>query len=64
MSRATTVGQCEKDESLAEVLGVWKVVGAAAAGGAMWVGKEVVETKTVISRSFRDVGVVVGRMMA
>jgi hypothetical protein len=63
MSRATTVGQCEKDESLAEVLGVWKVVGAAA-GGAMWVGKEVVETKTVISRSFRDVGVVVGRMMA
>lgn len=63
MSRATTVGQCEKDESLAEVLGVWKVVGAAAAG-AMWVGKEVVETKTVISRSFRDVGVVVGRMMA
>lgn len=63
MSRATTVGQCEKDESLAEVLGVWKVV-EAAAGGAMWVGKEVVETKTVISRSFRDVGVVVGRMMA
>jgi len=63
MSRATTVGQCEKDESLAEVLGVWKVVGAAAEG-AMWVGKEVIETKTVISRSFRDVGVVVGRMMA
>ena len=47
MSRATTVGQCEIDENPAEVLGVWKVVGAAARqeGGAMWSWKEVVEMK-------------------
>jgi len=46
MSRATTVGQCEMDENLAEVLGVWKVAGSLAReGGAMWSWKEVVEMK-------------------
>ena len=62
MSRATTVGQCETDGNLAEVLGVWKVVGMwgwrgerCGVGGGKEEGRET-EKKTVISRSpFRDV---------